>query len=138
LILVAALAGLLGHGPASSATAQSRDGSVLVDYHRFEHYQADTAMRIRLSGRLPPGAEWRLAISRSFLGQAEVTAISPEPLRMEAGAERTVLVFAPEAGNAGTAEVSINYELRKRVGLVDAVIGLDGAEPVTLWIFVYL
>jgi len=90
LILLAALAGLLGPGPLSKAVAGDRASALWVEYHRFERYQAPTKLIIHLT---PPAREIRLWINYGFMRNVDLEHIDPEPERSEAGADRYSFPF---------------------------------------------
>lgn len=48
MAISAALAGLLGPGPLSSATAGEEGSPLRVEYRRFDRHEAETLMRVQL------------------------------------------------------------------------------------------
>lgn len=133
LIVLAALAGLIGKGPASDATAHAE--GLRVEYERYLHYHASTALTVRVDGSETDRDEIRLGISREFLERVEVTQIAPESLRVETAGDRQVFVFRV-AERGAPAAVTMRFEPDKP-GSLAAEVGLDGRGAVRLEMFVY-
>lgn len=128
--VAAGLAGLLGHGPLSGATA-GRGGSLEVRYQRFERLQAPTAIEILLRSRPVQPGTMGLWMDAAWLDHFEVTEISPAPDRQSATGNRAWLLYdrPPQA---------IRLQLEpKRLGLLRARLGVDGGPAVELTQFVY-
>jgi hypothetical protein len=85
VLLLAALAGLLGTGPLSKAVAGDRASSLWVEYHRFERYQSPTKITIHVRSDNP---HIRLWINDGFVRMVDLTHIDPEPDHVEAGSTR--------------------------------------------------
>lgn len=83
LALVAAFlaAGLLGlcgaSGPLSHTVARS--GGLTLEYPRFLHHEADSAVRVRLAGTAVTGDSVDIELGRSFLAAVDVDALRPQP-----------------------------------------------------------
>jgi hypothetical protein len=130
LFVAAGLAGLLGHGPLSAATA-GRGGPLEVRYQRFERLQAPTSIEVLLRSRpIQPGA-LRLWVNAPWLDAFEVHGIAPPPDRQSVTRDRAWLVYdrAPEA-------IRLHLE-PKRFGLLRARFGFDRDTAVELTQLVY-
>lgn len=131
VILVAAVGGLLGPGPLSTATA--RAGGLTLDYQRFVHYQGPQRLTFRLAGGPDGGA--RLWIDRAFVETMEIEQVDPWPDAVEAEAGRYVWVLrAPRAGERFVATIRYRPD---RMGLTRGHAGIDGGPQVSFWQFAY-
>ena len=84
------------------------------------------------SGPVGDAREEAAALRVDYVRDAvDVDAVSPPPLRVERGSERTVFVFA---GSPGEARFSIRH---RTAGRVDGTIGVDGGQAVAFSTFVY-
>ncbi len=77
VLLVAALAGLFGAGPLSTATAVSEDGSLQVDYERFAHRGGQTGLSITVEDVETEAVG--LLVDAGYLESMAVEGITPEP-----------------------------------------------------------
>ena len=135
LVVFAALAGLLGHGPLSRAEAGERGSALRAEYHRFERYQGPTAIRLHLGPGLGGGGQVRLWVARSFVENIELHHIDPEPLVVEAAGDRFVYVFrVTEAGRPTS--VTYHYE-PNRYGRMPVSLGIEGGPELAFRQFIY-
>jgi hypothetical protein len=136
LLVLAALVGLLGHGPLSHVVVQDPASPLRVEYNRFERYQGPTDLRLRLGPGAAREGGLRIWISRAFLDAIELEQVVPQPRAVELGADRQTYVFdAP--GLSGEASVVFHHKPDVKFSRVTAQVGLDGAAGVTFWQFVY-
>ena len=135
LIILAALLGLLGHGPLSSKTLVDSASGLVVQYERFEHRNATTVFRIHLTPSEQTDDQTRLSIGQEFLGHVEVSAIEPEPLEVELWPDHVTYIFN-RPDRASPADIIIHYQPID-FGRVHVVIGLDGWQQQTFSQFVY-
>jgi hypothetical protein len=114
-LLVAAVAGLFGEGPAAHATAKSSDGSLQVDYDRFVRTAASTSFQITL----PKGSgQTNFAISAEYLQSTSVGGVSPQASTETVLPDR--VVFTVQETGSGQVQVSLTPEK-------------IGAHKVTIW-----
>lgn len=129
LVLLAALAGLLGHGPLSRAVAGDPGGRLWAEYHRFERYQGSTELRVFFGPDAGRDGQVRLWLDRGFIASIEISDISPPPERVEAEADRYTYVFnVPHARDATSATFHFQPNA---YGWVPTRLGLDGGPAVT-------
>ena len=96
LVLLAALAGLFGSGPLSSAAVE--EGPLRVEYHRFIRYQSPEALTIQMDAAQAGDGRVRLWLGREYLSGFEVQKIVPEPDQVQLFADRIVYEFqTPES-----------------------------------------
>ena len=136
LVTLAALAGLLGHGPLSETSARSASGAVMIEYHRFERYHSPTEFLIHLDLAAAKNGEIRLWISQSLLEQIEIDSIQPEPNATALGPDRQVFLF-DAADLRGTTQVILRYLPDIHFGRLNGQIGIEGADSAEVAFLVY-
>ena len=125
VVLVLALAGILGSGPLSRGEV-SLPGLLRVEYQRFARYQAPQALTAHLEPAATRGGEVRLWVDRRYLGDSRVDTITPPPARVEAAGERLVYVFST---SRPAEPVTIVFALQaEHIGPTSGRVGIDGAE----------
>ena len=125
VVLVLALAGILGSGPLSRDEV-SLPGLLRVEYQRFARYQAPQALTAHLEPAVTRGGEVRLWVDRRFLGDSRVDTITPPPVRVEAAGDRLVYVFS---ARRPAEPVTIVFALQaEHIGPRSGRVGIDGAE----------
>ncbi|HEY8370256.1 MAG TPA: hypothetical protein VIM86_13175 [Thermodesulfobacteriota bacterium] len=135
LAVVAALAGLLGPGPASRATASTPDGAIAVEYDRFVRASAPAEIGVSVGRGAIQGGVVRLWVDRRYVAEVAFERIVPEPASVEVARDRLVYVFAAAAG-ATTGR--IGFTARPRTfGRKTVRLGLDGGSEVVFGQFVY-
>ena len=129
LFLTAALAGLFGSGPLSSARATDSRGGLAVDYQRF--VRAGAGQRLRFEIDAPDAGPVELRLSRSYLDAVRVEDVRPPPASTTTTPEWTTFVFAP-----GTRVVTLDGEARGPGRLMLSAATAAGAS-LALWQFAY-
>lgn len=109
VIPLAALLGLLGPGPLSKATAGEKGSNLWVEYHRFEHYESPSELRIHVGARGLSTSMPTLTINQKYLEQVTVEHIEPRPEQVKSAGDEFVYVFAFAATNKPT---TITVKLR--------------------------
>ncbi|HVF60322.1 MAG TPA: hypothetical protein VNJ70_10975 [Thermoanaerobaculia bacterium] len=134
LVVLAALAGLVGTGPLSETSAG--DGERLtVEYDRFVRRLGENRLTLKVAPGAAAGPEVRLWIDAPYAQRMEVEAVTPEPERMETTADRLTLVFALARPGEGLEAV---LDLRSRsFGPVRGAVCLAGGPAVPIAQFVY-
>jgi hypothetical protein len=132
LIILAALAGLLGEGPLSDQVA-GEPGSVLwVEYNRFERYQTPTKMTIHVSSDDP---HIRLWINYGFMRKIEVTHMDPDPERVEVGSDRYIFPLTLTDRNKETV-ITVYFKINE-AGMMHTEAGLENGPSLRFTQFVY-
>jgi hypothetical protein len=135
LLLLAALIGLLGPGPLSSATAGGRDSALWVEYNRFERYQAPAMLRVHLGPGAARDGKARLWLSRKYVENIELRHIDPEPESVEVAHDRLIYTFsAPDP----TRPTAVTYHLEaNKFWRMPVSVGLDGGPQLNFTQFFY-
>jgi hypothetical protein len=124
-VLLAALAGLLGPGPFSAATAGTPGSALSVAYHRWERREAPVRLRVHLGPGAAVDGRARVWIDRAWIDGVVIDRIDPEPRAVEAGPDRMTFDFAV----AGPTALTFHVEPRA-AGLYDVRVGLAGGPSV--------
>ena len=136
LVILAALAGLLGPGPLNEATAGEPGDPVSVEYQRFPRHAApEMLVKVNLGPDATRDREVRLWVDRTYVDHFRIERIEPEPERVEAGADRLTYVFRVSEPGRPTA-VQFHME-PDGYGRQHARLGLDGGPEVAFTQFVY-
>ena len=123
VIVIAALLGLFGDGPLSSAEAGNPESGLTVRYERFTRMGARHVLDVEIaSAQVEADSAAQLWIDRSWHEANQVRSIVPEPARSAVVADRIVYSFdAP----ASAASIMVRFELEARsFGWIRARAGL--------------
>lgn len=121
LLALAALLGLLGHGPLSRTNATSSDGRLRVEYYRFEREAAPSDLKVTFAAA--DQGDVGIWIDRAFADSLDIEAITPEPDRVEPRPDRVIFYF--HFAQPGESSVRIRFEARSP-GFSQATLGIDG------------
>jgi hypothetical protein len=141
LVLLAALCGLLGDGPASRASVSA--GELRVEYERFTRRLATADLVVRV-GDTSADAERRghperrgVWLDADYVEAVEVQRVTPTPGQVVSSGDRVVYLFVVETGPEAKAP-SVAFALRpRRAGMQHARVGLVDGPAVTLRQVVY-
>lgn len=98
LFVLATLAGLLGRGPLSHATADAPGGEVGVEYERFGRRAAPLVTKVHVGRGLLRAGQVRVTCNGPFADGLRLQTVTPAPLLAEPLADGTpVLVYADGA-----------------------------------------
>ncbi|WP_219416215.1 hypothetical protein [Pseudonocardia nigra] len=132
LIALAALAGLIGPGPLSSATVTDPSGLVRIDYDRFTRFKGDSSLQLQVQPAKPGTAEvW---ISSEFLSGVQIQQVWPQPDTWTAANGGDVLTFPVSDTDPVTVEMQVRPD---HIGMLRGAIGVPGGEPAQFWQFGY-
>jgi hypothetical protein len=135
LVLVAAVAGLFGSGPLSNGTIGEEGGPLWAEYQRFERHQGQSELKVFLGRGAASAGEGRVWLGRDFLEGIQLEAVTPPPLRVDAGPDRHIYVFPVTDPQQGTAVV---FRFRpEALGRHQGRVGLPGGVELKFSRFVY-
>jgi hypothetical protein len=127
LVIMAALLGVFGTGPLSSATLETE--GLRLEHERFCRLQRNTELRFTIGGTGDPVL---LLIGREYLDRVMIERITPEPGKAEAVNDGVVFHFALQGPAA------VTFHLRpEKFGLVSGKARLGQAVPITFTQFIY-
>ena len=136
LLLVAALLGLFGAGLLSTVAAGDRNAPLWLEYDRFGHAQAESnRLLFHVAPAAASRAQVRLWLSRAYMERVRVHRVEPEPVAVEAAADRYTYVFAAPDLRAPTT-VTFRFE-PDEPGRLHGEAGLDGGPAFEFSQFIY-
>jgi hypothetical protein len=107
LVLLGAIAGLLGKGPLSKVRAQTSDATLWAESCRFIRYQAPMDLKLRVEPRAISNGLLHLRIGKTFVEDVEIERIEPEPESQMAGA--SFFTYAIRAETNASTEIRIRF-----------------------------
>ena len=123
LVSVAALLGLFGRGPLSSAHVGDNGSPLRADYERFVRLDAPAELTVHIAGAaIRPDSTAELWLDRKWLSDMEVKTITPQPETTRTGAKQVVYSFNLDPA-ASPGVVTFKLETRS-AGRIDGRIGL--------------
>jgi hypothetical protein len=135
LVLLTALAGLLGPGPLSRATAGQTGSPLCVHYNRLARHQAPELLRVQIGPGMARDGTVRVWLSREYVQNIKLDNIVPEPESVEAGPERFTYAFNLSEAEQPTT-LMFHFE-PNAFGRAPAVLGVDGGPEVAFTQFIY-
>jgi hypothetical protein len=132
-IIVAALIGLLGAGPLSSATAET--GPLQLQYGRFERRHAPSELEVSIAGGADNRDQIEIWLSTDYVGRIEITSIAPEPEEVSVAGDRVVYRFNVD-DQSGASVIRIALE-PDDPGFTTGRIGVMDGPELTFSQFVY-
>lgn len=135
-LLLAALAGLLGPGPLSQATAGREGAPLRVKFNRLAHYQAPEDLRVHVGSGVAREGRIRVWIGREHVQSMELDYIDPEPESVEVSPERFTYTFAVSGDERNGTALLFHYE-PDSFGPVSIVMGLEDGPELAFTQFVY-
>jgi|SRR5688572_19437271 len=127
VILLAAMAGLLGHGPLSHRRHAGVDGLVAAEYDGIGRHHAPARLRIIVANSRPD-REIEVSLPRSFLDAVQIEQIVPEPAATrDDGAE---VVYSFRAGDAPHG-IIVHHQY-DQIGTFRHQINSPGKQPVVI------
>ncbi len=126
VLIVTALLGFFGSGPASRAAVQ---GSGLeVEYERFARFQNRTKIRLAFFTT----GETKVQLSRGYLDSVEIEQVAPEPIAVEVADDWLIYQFS------GRGHVIVTFHLKpERLGSLAGQARLAEIQPVEFHQFIY-
>jgi hypothetical protein len=132
-IIVAALIGLLGSGPLSSATAEA--GPLQLEYSRFERRHAPSELEVTVSNDAESQDQIEVWISTDYLASTEITSIVPEPEEVSEADEQMIYRFSiDDQAQTPTIRFALEYD---DPGPTTGRMGMIGGPELTFWQFIY-
>lgn len=134
LVAVAAVMGVFGGGPVSSASAGAAESGLQVQYERFARMLSDTRVRVRATPAAVGDSVIAIWVSDDWIGRFDVESINPEPDRTTARGRGRTYEFAA----ADTGSVEVVFKLKPtNMGPTTGMISLIGGSSATIRQFIY-
>ena len=133
LILILNICGFLGRGPAAKAHRATRDGSLDVNYERFERYATPSLMRIQFSPAAIHDGRLQLLVSEDLVKSLGNQRVVPQPQNSSVG-EGGILYTFP----ATTAPATVEFALQPATtGSSNIDLQVPGFERLRVGVFVF-
>jgi hypothetical protein len=133
-IVIAAALGLFASGPLSWATAQTPDGSLVVEYDRFMRKTSPVTVRVKVAASATTTDGLTLDIDERFAEAFRITEIRPQPAQSVAMADGMRFRFATTPNAPATIYFHLSPE---KIGVSRAGLGLGGRERLALTTVTY-
>ena len=103
LAIFAAVAGLFGAGPLSSAQLAPPGSLLWIEYERFARSRSPSTLRVHFARDAVQKGQVRFWIDRAYLDEMKPERILPEPQKVEVGGDRLLYEFpVGPGGGPGT------------------------------------
>lgn len=135
LLLVGGVAGVFGHGPLSKATVHPPGSGLQVRYDRLARRETPSLLELRLEKAALASGQVRIRLNRALVERMQLKQIVPPPLAAEPLADGARFVF-PTDPTRDSAFI-IFTENPATPGIVDGVVTVEGAKPVSFRQFIY-
>lgn len=110
VVVVAALAGLLGTGPLSWTERDSPDGVVTAAFDRLTHHEADDTMTLAFGPEAVSDGTVTVELTGTWPGGVDIQGISPQPVEQRAVPGGLVLVVAvDDVDRVDRVEVTVGF-----------------------------
>jgi hypothetical protein len=132
LVPLAAITGVFAHGIFSDKIARTPNGSLIVEYERFQRQSVQWRLLIRVADAQTD--EVRLRLNSAFHQAYEVQSMQPAPLRSRADPDGLELFFRrPESGEL----VVVIWNVPRQFGSLQLMAQTDTSGPVEFPVFIY-
>ena len=133
--LLAALLGLLGQGPLSTARIDAPDGSLALDYERIDRANTPTGLTLTLGPNVAPGGVARIFFSRELMDRISVEEVLPEPESVETSVDGVTYAFeVKDASQQASVRLDFTHKL---AGLAHGVVRLEDRPELRFDMFVW-
>ncbi|MFL6416111.1 MAG: hypothetical protein ACJ74Y_10650 [Bryobacteraceae bacterium] len=132
VFLLLSFAGVFGRGPLAKTTAQSADGSLRVDYERFERFSTPSVLTVRVNPAAIQNGRIQLWVSESLVKPLGNQRVIPQPEKSELGNGGVLYTF-PASETSG----SIEFQMQpSSLGGTQLGLRVPGHSEVNVKIFV--
>ena len=136
LVSVAALLGLFGRGPLSTARLGASGAPLHSEYERFLRLKAPSRLVAYLgAAAVRPDSTAELWLDRRWLDDMQIKSITPEPRETRAVGDRVTYPFRVDPA-ATALRVTVELETRS-LGVIRGRIGLPNGQPFSFSQFAY-
>jgi len=132
IFLLLSLAGLFGRGPLSNVTAQAPDGSMRVEYERFERFSTPSVLTVRMNPASIQNGQVKLWVSESLVKPLRNQRIIPQPEKSELGAGGITYTFP-----ASETSTSVEFQMQpSAIGKSELKMRIPGNAELDINIYV--
>jgi len=132
IFLLLSLAGLFGRGPLAKVTAQAPDGSIRVDYERFERFSTPSVLTVRINPASIRNGQVQLWVSNSLVKPLGNQRVIPQPEKSELS-QGGILYSFP----ASETSASIEFQMQpSAIGKSELKMRVPGNSELSLNVYV--
>jgi hypothetical protein len=135
ILILAALAGVLGVGPVSTTSQGGQDAPFWVEYERFGRFKSPTTLTIHPNPQAVENGEFVFWVEDDYLKKFQIEYILPEPDSVEIGQDRYFYHFM--VSPPGVADEITFYMQTQTIGTVDGNLGVGESLVYELTHFIY-
>jgi hypothetical protein len=128
-IILAALLGVFGTGPLSSATAGSEPVGLTVNYERIIRLEDKTRLTIEIAPDQAQNGQVELWINSAYLNEMMIEDVQPEPEEVRSSGDRRVFVFVVDSADTAL-HVTVDSS-PKAIGRLESTMGVNSGSGIT-------
>jgi hypothetical protein len=128
-IILAALLGVFGTGPLSSAMAGSEPAGLAVNYERFVRHQGEMELTIEIAPGQAEDGQVELWIDNAYLDEMVIENVQPEPEEVRSSGDRRIFVFVVDSADTAL-QVTVD-STPKAMGRLESTMGVNSGSGIT-------
>lgn len=135
VVVLAALVGVFGDGPVSTAQRTTASGALTAEYQRFARHQGQSSLHVHVAPAAVEQGTATVVLAEDYVTANEVEQVSPQPDAVTAVPGGLAYVFDVDGRSTS---LDVRFDVRPDdVGLLRFGVGVDGDEPLQLWQLIY-
>jgi len=133
IFLLLSLLGFFGRGPMAKVEAKSADGSMEVDYERFERFSTPSVLTVRIAPTAIHNGTVELWVGEALVKPLGNQRVIPQPDKSQVGNGGVRYTFPASQGQA-----SIEFQLQpSKIGKTELKLRIPGYSEMDLNIYVF-
>jgi hypothetical protein len=132
VFLILSLLGVFGRGPMAKATARAQDGSMQVDYERFERFSTPSVLTVRMAPSAVNNHQIKLWVSEALVKPLGNQRVIPQPDKSEIGNGGVLYTF-PATETASSVEFQMQPS---EIGKTELKLRVPGHSELDLNVYV--
>jgi hypothetical protein len=133
IFLLLSLLGFFGRGPMAKVTAKAADGSMEVDYERFERFSTPSVLTVRLSPSAIHNGKVEFWVGENLVKPLGNQRVIPQPDKSQVGNGGVLYTFPASEGQA-----SIEFQTQpSKIGKTELKMRVPGHSELDLNIYVF-
>jgi hypothetical protein len=133
VFLLLSLLGFFGRGPMAKMKVKSADGSMEVEYERFERFSTPSVMTVRIAPTATHNGTVALWVGEALVKPLGNQRVIPQPDKSQVGNGGVLYTFAASQGQA-----SIEFQMQpSKIGKTELKMRIPGYSELDLNIYVF-
>lgn len=133
IFLLLSLVGFFGRGPMANVKAKSADGSMEVDYERFERFSTPSVMTVKIAPTAIHNGTVELWVGEALVNPLGNQRVIPQPDKSQVGNGGVLYSFPASQGQA-----SIEFQVQpSKIGKTELKMRIPGYSELDLNIYVF-